>query len=360
MMQVMRSDEINFRKAFARMAGRRFQCSVARVTVSLAMFSACFTLPGCAMQRFEYTRLCMGVRANVVLYAGNEHAAFDAAAAAFERIGQLDAILSDYRRDSEAMRLCTHPPNAPIQVSDDLFNALQASLASSCRSNGAFDITVGPLTAIWREARNHRTLPDPQSIEAARASVGWHSITLDGSRRTATLHQPNMRLDFGGIGKGLAAQQAVDLLQSRGMNRCLVALAGDIVAGDSPPDRDGWVIDTPHGRSMLLHNAAVSTSGDLEQFIDINGVRYSHIIDPRTGMPVTNQIIVTVIAPRGETADALSTAACVVDEQHIESMLASFPGAAAIISKDESMNRSPHVIDPAKRVHWSASPGARP
>jgi thiamine biosynthesis lipoprotein len=338
------------------------------------------------LRRFEYTRLCMGVTTRIVLFSSSETEAFDAAAAAFDRIGQLDAIMSDYRRDSELNRLCEHPANEPVRVSDDLFSVIQSSLASSRCSHGAFDITVGPLVALWRTARQTHALPSENELSTARERVGWQYVQLNEHDHTVTLLKPRMQLDLGGIGKGCAAQQAVDLLKSRGISQCMLALAGDIAVGDAPPDMDGWRIeigdrvprlgppglavdgarsdsvtsnDSSHygnGQITLLSltNAAISTSGDASQFIDINGVRYSHIIDPRTGLGVTNQIQVTVIAPRGEIADALSSAGCVIGTtEGIASLIHQFPGTAAIIEEDRAGDVGPAIIDPTQRIHWS-------
>jgi thiamine biosynthesis lipoprotein len=188
-----------------------------------------------------------------------------------------------------------------------------------------------------------------------------------------------MRLDLGGIGKGYAAQQAVDLLKSRGVSSCMVALAGDVVAGNAPPESDrGWRVEfaerssatrprvegrnesSTTSRSLLLADAAVSTSGDTEQFIDIAGTRYSHIIDPRTGIGLTAQRSVTVIAPRGELADALSSALCVLGTEGAESILKQFRGSAAIFQETFDGQLVRTVVDPAGVIDWTPTTESTP
>ena len=163
-------------------------------------------------------------------------------------------------------------------------------------SDGAFDVTVGPYVRLWRFARKRKVLPTPAEIATARAAVGWQKLRLDPRARTVTLLVPNMRLDLGSIGKGYAADQALQILKGRGIDRALVAASGDIAVGNPPPGQRGWKVGIArlwwrHQRAplapLLLHNAGISTSGDTEQFIEINGVHYSHIVNPATGLGLT-------------------------------------------------------------------------
>ena len=168
-------------------------------------------------------------------------------------------------------------------------------------SDGAFDVTVGPYVRLWRFARKRKVLPTPAEIAAARAAVGWQKLRLDARTRTVTLLVPNMRLDLGSIGKGYAADQAMQILKGRGIDRALVAASGDIAVGNPPPGQRGWKIGiallgsatNSAPLTVLLHNAGISTSGDTEQFIEINGVHYSHIVNPATGLGLTNRIQAT-------------------------------------------------------------------
>ena len=278
----------------------------------------------------------MGVEARIILYAENQPTAIDAARAGFDRMTQLDAVLSDYRSDSEVMRLSARAGDGPILVSDDLFEVLDRSLEISLASDGAFDVTVGPVVRLWREARKNGRLPVSENLARARSLVGWRNVTLDADARMVELARPGMQLDFGGIGKGFAADQAIETINRLGFDRCLVDLGGDIRAGAPPPGRDGWSVAVELGdeaprQSIQLNDNAVATSGDTEQFVEIASVRYSHIVDPRTGLGLTNRIAVTVIAPDAATADALASAISVLGPAAGLELLDAFPGASASV-----------------------------
>lgn len=288
-----------------------------------ALVAASIPLRGAAdgtLARFEFAQPHMGTEVRLVLYARGRPAADEAAGAAFERIGALDRALSDYRDASELMAVSRRSGGGPIAVSDDLFRVLRAAQRIARESGGAFDVTVGPLSVLWRRARRQGVLPDDAHIAAARARVGYDKLVLDERRRTVTLTMAEMQLDLGGIAKGFAADEAAAVLGRCGIDRALIAAGGDIVVREPPPGRDGWRIavasidgaDRPPAGYITLRNAAVSTSGDAEQGTVIGGVRRSHIIDPRTGLAVTGRSSVTVVAANGTTSDGLATAVSVM------------------------------------------------
>lgn len=227
--------------------------------------------------------------------------------AAFDRISQLDEELSDYKPESELNRLSrTH--DQAVKVSEDLFRVLEAAQKLSALTDGAFDVTVGPITHLWRIGK----LPDAETM----ARVGWKNLVLDRKHRTVELKLAGMQLDLGAIAKGFAGDEALKTLRGLGVKQALIAVSGDIVAGDAPPGAKGWRIGLePVGGEIFLRNAAVSTSGDTEQTREIGGVRYSHIIDPKTGRGLTSEIAVTVVARRGLDADPIATAVSVVGEK---------------------------------------------
>ena len=273
---------------------------------------------GLSLERFERTEAHMGTAARIVLYAVDKEQADRAFQAAFARIRQLDSALSDYKPDSELNRLCREGWRKPVRVSSDLFRALDAAQALARETGGAFDITAGPVIRLWRDARRKGERPEAGQWDAARALTGYHKLTLVPASRSATLQLPGMHLDLGGIAKGYAADEALLVLRRHGIRRALVAVGGDIVLGDPQKGEAGWRVGIEHsgapGFSKVLRvaNCAVSTSGDAEQFLDSSGVRYSHIVDPRTGIALRNQSAVTVVAPDGITADSLATAISVL------------------------------------------------
>jgi len=271
------------------------------------------------LARFEFTEPHMGTRFRIILYAADEATAKRASAAAFRRIAELDGIMSDYQPTSELMRLCAKAGDQPVPVSPDLFDVLSRSQEIAGQTDGAFDVTVGPIVRLWRLSRRTQRLPDPEKLAAAKALVGYRSVILDAKALTVTLKTRGMQLDLGGIAKGFAAGAAQAVLKQQGITRALVAASGDIVLTGSPPDMDGWTVgigavsdDEKAAPTLRLHDVAVSTSGDAFQYVEIGGKRYAHIVDPRTGMGMTDIYQVTVVSPDGTTSDALATALVVM------------------------------------------------
>src|SRR5262245_10833783 len=216
---------------------------------------------------FTFPETHMGSQVQLTLYAADEASAKRGATAAFARVAELDGIMSDYRPTSELMQLCLKAGGGPVPVSEDLFLVLSRAQEVSRRSGGAFDVTVGPVVKLWRRARKSFQLPDPDDLARARALVGYELVTLDPKARTVQLAKKGMQLDLGGIAKGYAADAALKVLKAHGCPRALVALSGDIVAGDPPPGEEGWKVGlaplegarTPPARFIRLRNAAVST-----------------------------------------------------------------------------------------------------
>jgi thiamine biosynthesis lipoprotein len=295
---------------------------------------------GNALKRLDYQQILMGVPIRISVYAADESLANAAVHAAFDRVRALNLIFSDYDDDSEISRLCrTSAPDHPVPVSPELAKVLALALDLSRRTCGAFDVTVGPLTQLWRKARRTKRLPSPATLAAARDRVDYRFVRLDVPKQSVALLKPGMRLDFGGIVKGYAADEARTMLRSRGLPIALVALEGDISAGDAPPDHSGWRIgiqgigtpETSPDRFITLRNCAVSTAGDNAQFVEIGGVRYAHIVNPRTGLGLTHRVSATVIAPAGILADGLDTAACILGSADGAKLIEGTPGASGRI-----------------------------
>jgi len=251
----------------------------------------------------------------VVLYATNQAAADSAADAAYARIRQLNDIMSDYDPDSELSKLSgTSGSGIAVPVSSDLWFVLARAEDLAQRSDGAFDVTVGPFVNLWRRARRQHKLPDPQRLEEARQAVGYKYLRLNEQNHTVELLVPKMKLDLGGIAKGYAIGEALKILRQQGIRQALVEGGGDAAVSDPPPGKKGWrfelssldVSNAPPARFLSLRDCAISTSGDLYQRLDIEGKRYSHIVDPHTGIGLTDHSLVNVIAPESITADSLT------------------------------------------------------
>ena len=305
--------------------------------VVLGLLAACVGRLG-AQVRHEFSEMHMGLEVRIVLYAADDARARSAARAAFVRIAALEDIMSDYRPKSEMRRL-ERRVGEWVLVSDDLFRVLTRAVEVAAATDGAFDPTVAPLVALWREARRVGRLPRDVLLDSARVLVDWRRISLDTAGRRVRLSGFGTRLDLGGIAKGDIVYQAVITLRAHGVASALVEAGGDIAVGDAPPGQPGWRIDAPAGDSIVqarasaLANAVISTSGPGAQFVEIGGMRYSHVVDPRTGIGLTSGAQATVIAANGALADALSTALTVIDSEGARRVLAKYAGVTASVKR---------------------------
>jgi FAD:protein FMN transferase len=295
-----------------------------------------------ALQRFVFERPEMGTLFRMVLYAPDEAAAKTAAAAAWSRVEQLNHTLSDYDPNSELSRLCSLTDNGPmpqpLQVSDDLWDVVSTAVEASRLSDGAFDITVGPLTQIQRAMRKTGEMPTAKQLAEAKGRVGWRYVTLDPPHHGVQLLHQGMRLDVGGIAKGYTSAQVLKTLRGLGINRALCGAAGDISAGDPPPGRAEWIVGIQSlsdpaqiAGHLKLRNYAVSTSGDTYRGADVEGQRFSHIVDPKTGLGLTHRIGVTALAPDGITADWITKPISILGPERGLQIIERIPGAAARI-----------------------------
>lgn len=271
----------------------------------------------------------------ISVHAETKAQAEAAADAAFKRIAALNAVCSDYEPNSELMQLCNTGPGKPFIASADLFDIVSRALELSRLTEGAFDITCGNLSHLWRRTKRTHKLPPADRLQQALAATDWHAIRLDEKARTITLLKPGMLLDLGGIAKGYAADAGLRILREHGLTRALVMAGGDIAIGDPPPGTDAWDIKLRQFASanaeedlvtVRLHHCAVSTSGDLYQFTEIEGKRYSHIVSPFTGLGLTERIACSVIALDCTTSDALATAMCVLGKERGEKAAAQVKG----------------------------------
>ena len=296
-------------------------------------------LPPPALGRFEFRQPQMGTEFLIVLYSASEETARLASDAAFARISELNQLFSDYDPESELMRLCEKAGGPPVKVSPDLFQILTRAQRWSVASGGAFDVTVGPVGRLWRRARRTKEMPDTEALERARALVGYQNVRLDPEAGTVELLKPGIKLDLGGIAKGYAADAALKVLKDRGLNQALVAAAGDIATGAAPPEKPGWEVEVQALKTVrgdkgpspmvVLSARNISTSGDAEQFVEIVGVRYSHILDPRTGLGVIGRSSATVVANDGTTAECLAKIISILGPEKAMPLVDETEGAAA-------------------------------
>jgi len=294
------------------------------------------------LTRFDYNKKLMGTLCVVTVYADNAKEAAAAADAAFDEMARLESVMSDYIQyhpDSELLQLAKHASEDPGDaraVSDDLWAVLARSKAVHDATNGAFDITAKPFTNMWRTSRKRRELPPKEAIERMRPYVGMEHLVLDEEAQTARLSKPGAWLDLGGIAKGYIADRALDVLEKRGLTIAQVQAGGDMALGEAPPGLAGWPInvedfpprelgngeETEQGLAFWHADGGVSVSGDAFRFVEIDGKRYSHVIDPRTGLGVTGSRYCCVKGPSAFATDAAATVGCILDQPSFEKALA--------------------------------------
>ncbi len=290
-----------------------------KFSITFLFVAICFGAPA-QYKKYSFQQPKMGSPFNILIYSVDSIQAEGAAIATFKMIDTLNEIYSDYLPGSELNRLCkTAGAGEWVHISKPLFTILQKAYHASEISFGSFDVTMGPLIRLWRIARQEKRLPDNDSLKVAMQLVNYKYIDLDSAHRSVRLQKAGMKLDLGGIAKGETAQIAYTLLCKLGFPYSLVDAGGDMAAGKVPPQFDGWkiAINLPGTEELMnqqlsLQNRAVATSGDLYQFMELNGIRYSHIIDPATGYALTQARNVTVIAGKGSDADWLATACSIL------------------------------------------------
>ena len=284
----------------------------------------------------------MGSPFTITLYSTDSVAAAAAAEAAFRKAEGLNALLSDYVDSSEINRLsATSGQHRWIPVSPALFDILRRSMEAARLSGGSYDVTIGPVVRLWRQARKTHQFPDSASLREALARTGHRYLRLDTATRSVWLEKKGMQLDVGGLGKGFVAQAALDLLEQRGFPIAMVNAGGKIVVGQTLPGKAGWLIgiNAPGEKQtllpsfLLLKNMAVATSGDIYQYVELNGKRYSHIVDPTTGIGLTRRRNVTALAGDGTTADWLATACSVLSWRKSLRLIRTLPGTALLVTE---------------------------
>ena len=305
--------------------------------------SVCSTIAGDAQQsRFSFTESKMGAPFTVVFYSNDSLQAARVAKRCFILVDSFNFIFSDYIDTSELSKLtATAGINSQAtSVSPALYDILLKSKKAYELSEGAFDITMGPLSKLWRKSRKQHQFPNDSTVKSVRNLIGFDKLVIDTVNKTVRLTQIGMQLDLGGIAQGYVAQKIIDFLHTQGINNALVNASGDIVMSGAPIDKKGWVIgvnvpettDELLTQKLVLQNISVTTSGDAYQFIEKDGIKYSHIIDPTTGYGVTSQRNVTAIAADGTTADWLATACSILSIKKAKK-LASSLGAEVLIAE---------------------------
>jgi FAD:protein FMN transferase len=311
--------------------------------IFFTVFFICIAISGRTQQkRFSFSEPKMGSPFSIIFYSNDSMQATLLAKQCFNLVDSFVFIFSDYIDSSELSKLSASAGvhEMPVHVSPALFELLLLSKNAFDKSESAFDITIGPLSKFWRKYRKAKQFPTDEAVQASRKLIGFNKLLIDTVNKKVSLTQSGMQLDLGGIAQGYIAQKIIDFLHTQHIDHALVNASGDIVTSSAPPGTRGWTVgvnvpetkDELLSQTLLMQNKSVSTSGDAYQYIEHEGKRYSHIIDPRSGYGVTFQRNVTVIANDGTTADWLATACSILPIKKAK-MLATQLGAEVLIGE---------------------------
>jgi thiamine biosynthesis lipoprotein len=280
----------------------------------------------------------MGSAFNLIIVSADSNKANHLAQKSYELVDSLNHIFSNYDSSSELSKINASAGLLPYKMSRAMLDLVQKSQYAYIQSKGAYDISIGPLSSLWRKARKAKLFPEASTVLATKKLVGFAQIKINKRLGTIFLPNANMQLDFGGIAKGYIAQWVINFLKANGIQQALVDAGGDIVMSGPPLNQQGWLIgvnlpettDQLLNKKLQLSNCSVATSGDVYQFIEYKGVKYSHIINPLTGYGVTNLRNVTIVAKTGATADWLATACSILPIKEAKQLAISHQAALLI------------------------------
>jgi len=299
----------------------------------------------------------MGTSFEIYLYAPNRERADELFEEAFAEIERIEEALSNYRSSSELSRINANAADTPVVTDPEVYALLARSIDYSRRTDGAFDVTVGKLMKAWGFFRGAGHYPADEELARAREQTGWQNVKLDSQTRSVYFLRRGIELDLGGIGKGYALDRVAGLFREAGVKAALISSgSSSIYAIGAPPGKVGWSVRVPDPldrtrivSTALLKDQSLSTSGSYEKFFRLNGRRYCHIMDPRTGRPVEGMLQTTVITSEATDSDALSTAIFVLDPQQSARLLDTIAASAAVLVTDKT--GAGRVVE----IHWPNS-----
>lgn len=292
----------------------------------------------------KQTRMIMGTFAEVSVYSRDEKTAGKAIEEALDEMERMDRIMSNYKNNTELSQLNRKAAKSPFPCQRELLDVIEQSQYYSELSDGAFDITIAPIVALWGFFNEKGHIPSDKEIERLLPAISYKNIVIQKNNdpkkpSTVFLKNTKTQIDLGAIGKGYAVDKALEIIKKFGVSNACINLGGNIYVLGTPADKTAWKIGIQHPRDkneilgyLELKDEATATSGDYERFFEINGKRYSHIIDPRTGRPISGTIAVTIVAPTGTKVDALSTSIFVLGPEKGLKLIKNMPDANAMIA----------------------------
>ncbi len=329
---------------------------IAATCIALALLASALT--GNQVQVDSGYRLAMGTFARIIAVAPNEAVAQKSIDAGFSRQKRVEELMSVYIPESELNRVNAKAHQHPVRVHPMTFEVIERAVEWSRKSNGAFDVTIGPLVELWRNAGDANQPPSAEQLAEARTRIGYDKLILDANQLTVQFTAPGMKLDLGGIAKGYAIDQSVKAMRSAGASAGMVDIGGDISCFGSPAEgRKHWRIGLQDPSRADLNMAesanllvlqfatpsndaiAVTTSGNYQRFTVIEGRRHSHIIDSESGQSSDALASVTIIAPDATAADALATAVSVLGAEEGLRLIENTPEAEGILISSSDVKR---------------------
>jgi thiamine biosynthesis lipoprotein len=294
--------------------------------------------PASAGLKHEDSRVSMGCVYTIVVYGRDMEPLRDATAAALDEVDRIDRLMSHYKSESQLSLVNREAANSPVKVDPELFDFIAECLLYGRESEGAFDITVGPLMKAWGFFRGEGRMPTDAELADARNRIGYQHVILNQKEGTIHFDKAGVELDLGGIAKGYAVDRAVAVLKRHGVSSALVSAGGStIYALGAPPGKASWEIKVQDpvdqnriAMAVRLKDQAFSVSGSYEKFFELDGVRYSHVMDPRTGRPVQGVLSVAVITDDGMSGDALDNVFYVLGVERGRDNLSKFSASEAI------------------------------
>jgi thiamine biosynthesis lipoprotein len=302
-----------------------------------------FSLSTFSQENFKRTLILMGSRFDITVVASNEKEGNEYIDSAIFEITRIEKLISSWDLNSETSLINKHSGIKPIKVDKELFDLIERSIAISALTNGAFDISYASMDRIWNYDGSMREMPSKEEISNSIKKVGYQNISIDKEAQTVFLKLKGMKIGFGAIGKGYAADKAKALLIEKGVKAGIINASGDLNAWGKQADGSDWMvaITNPLNKNKVfswlpINDSAIVTSGNYEKFISFDGIRYSHIIDPRTGYPSTGIISTSIMTSNAELADAISTSVFVMGVETGLDFINQLKGVDCIIIDEEN------------------------
>ena len=308
----------------------------------ITSFLILFSIVCAAQEPYKRTLKLMGSRFDITVVANDSIQANKYIDTAVAEISRIEKLISSWDDNSQTSEINRNAGAKPVKIDKELFNLIERAIGISKLTDGAFDISYASMDRIWQFDGSMTVMPSEKEIKSSVEKIGYQNIVLDKKNSTVFLKLEGMKIGFGAIGKGYAADKAKTLLISKGVPSGIINASGDMNTWGKQPNNEDWkvAITNPMNKNKVfallpITNGAVVTSGNYEKYVNFNGKRYTHIIDPRTGYPSTGIISVTVFAPKAELADALATSVFVMGKEAGLDRINQLPKIECIIIDDK-------------------------